>query len=127
MSPKKVDDRETNLMLSKRFAKVPNYVKKIKRDIKEEAEVLKNLQIEEQKEADKKMRLMSSRELSELRQSLNNKWDEVNGKYQNYTHIKKPNTIALRVMKEGMEKELEQLEKYIDMVHKPKIFVDSLK
>ena len=59
-----------------------------------------------------------------MRESLKQKWNEVNYKYQKLTHVRIVDTIGLKSRKENYEKELGEIEGDIKKLNKLYIFVD---
>ena len=68
---------------------------------------------------------MSEEELKILREGLKKKWEEVNKEYQSITHISKIDSVGLRRKKERCEKELAQIEKDLEKLNKPYVFIDA--
>jgi predicted GTPase len=62
--------------------------------------------------------------VEEIREGLKRKWDEVNKKYQEITHIRLIDTTGLKRRKEGYEQELKQIEQDIKKLNKAYIFVE---
>ena len=58
-------------------------------------------------------------------EALKRKWEVVHKRYQEMTHLSKLDTHGQVRKKESSEKELSQLEKDIEMLSKPYIFVDT--
>jgi hypothetical protein len=68
---------------------------------------------------------MDEAEKKELIASLKQKWEVVHKEYQTLTHKKNLDTIGLKRRFEQCERELNQLEKDIQMLSKNFIFVDT--
>lgn len=112
-------------MKKKTYGKVPQYMQKIKKEIEDEYQLVREMQIEEENERDKQKFLMSDEERKELIAALKKKWEIVHKEYQEITHIQKIDTIGKKKKKETCEKELAQLEKDIQKLSKNFIFVDT--
>ena len=118
------DDKSDNPMQSKRFAKVPDYIGRIRQILnqdKRRAEIAEKQRLRKQYN-DK--HLMSFEEAKKFKDSLKNKWESVNSNYQLMTHSKPDSNVLIR-KKENFEKELEQLEKDLKRLDKPFIMVDK--
>jgi hypothetical protein len=109
----------------KSYGKVPEYLQKIKVDVEQEYETLRQLKDEEKKEQEQQRYLMSPEEVRTLREGLQKKWDAVNREYQTVTHISKIDTQGLKRKKENCEKELAQLERDMALLDKAYVFVDT--
>ena len=103
------------------YGKVPEYLSKVKQEIKREQEIVENCVLNSQQ---------NSPDMSEfeemdpgLRQSLINqlklKWDQVNGKYQKICHRVTIDSLGDIKRKEAQEAELQQLEDDIEKLSKP--------
>ncbi|CAG9320757.1 ENKUR_2 [Blepharisma stoltei] len=123
-APKTVPE-QPNPLQKKDFGQVPQYLNKIKGDIEEEYNTLKQLKREQEEEQEKQKYLVSQEEVKELRDGLKKKWEAVNKEYQMITHIRKPDTQGLKRKKENCEKELAQLEKDMAALDRAYVFVDS--
>ncbi|CAK81507.1 unnamed protein product (macronuclear) [Paramecium tetraurelia] len=121
-SPKQ-EDEELNWLTKKDYGHIPLYLSQIKDHLQqsylEEQENVKR-QLEAQND---KLQLLSEEELKQIREGLKQRYDEVNKQYQQYTHLKKFDTVGLKRRKEQFEKELIQLEKDMDKLKKPYVFV----
>lgn len=67
--------------------------------------------------------MLSEEEVRELREGLKNKWDEVNKKYQQLTHVRLVDTVGLKRKKEGYERQLKEIEDDIKKLNKAYVFV----
>ena len=56
---------------------------------------------------------MNKEEVENLREGLKKRWDQVHSEYQSITHVSKFDTVGLTRKKEGCERELDRLEKYM--------------
>jgi len=71
----------------KNYGKTPNYLQKIKNEIEDEYQLVKEMQIEEDNEREKQKFLLPDRERQELIDALKKKWEIVHKEYQEITHI----------------------------------------
>ncbi len=74
-------------MKKKNYGKTPNYLQKIKNEIEDEYQLVKEMQIEEDNEREKQKFLLPDRERQELIDALKKKWEIVHKEYQEITHI----------------------------------------
>ncbi len=97
----------------------------MKKEIDDEYQLVREMQIEEENERDKQKYLMQDEERQQLIEALKKKWEVVHKEYQQITHLSKIDTIGKKARKENCEKELAQLEKDIQKLSKNYIFVDT--
>jgi hypothetical protein len=97
----------------KAYGKTPQYLEKIKKEIDDEYQLVREMQLEEENERDKQKFLLPDDERQQLIAALKKKWEIVHKEYQEITHIQKIDTIGKKNKKENCEKELAQLEKDI--------------
>jgi hypothetical protein len=83
---------------------------KIKNEIQDEYNLVKEMQIEEQNEKDKQKMLMPEEERQELIAALKRKWEQLHLQYQRETHHSKLDTLGKKNRKENLEKQLDQVE-----------------
>ena len=100
-------------------------MEKIKREIEDEYQLVREMQIEEENERDRQKFLLDEQERNELIAALKKKWEVVHKEYQTLTHKVKLDTLGIKNKKENCEKELAQLEKDIAKLSKNYIFVDT--
>ena len=100
-------------------------MEKIKREIEDEYQLVREMQIEEENERDRQKFLLDEQERNELIAALKQKWEVVHREYQTLTHKGKLDTMGIKNKKENCEKELAQLEKDIAKLSKNYIFVDT--
>jgi hypothetical protein len=112
-APKLPANTEKDYLKKKNFGKVPKYIQKIKNEIEDEYQMVREMQIEEENERDKQKFLMTDDERKELIAALKKKWEVVHKEYQEITHIQKIDTIGKKKKKETCEHQLAQLEKDI--------------
>ena len=97
----------------------------IKKEIDDEYQLVREMQIEEEADMDRQKFLMDEDEKAELIAALKKKWEVVHKEYQTLTHKSKLDTIGLREKFEACERELKQLEQDITKLSKNYIFVDT--
>ena len=125
-APKLPVNPDRDYLKKKNFGKVPQYIQKIKSEIEDEYQMVREMQIEEENERDKQKFLLTDDERQELIAALKKKWEVVHKEYQEITHIQKIDTIGKKKKKETCEQQLAQLEKDIQKLSKNYIFVDTL-
>lgn len=123
-APKKLPEPEDPLK-RKSYGQVPPYLAKIKQDLNSEYDTLQQLHREAEAESDKQRYLLPSEEVQELIEGLKKKWEAVNREYQKATHVVKVDTQGQKRRKEGCEAQLAQIEKDIQTLSKPYVFVDA--
>ena len=109
----------------KNYGKVPKYLQKIKNEIEDEYQLVREMQIEEEADMDRQKFLMDETEKQELIAALKKKWEVVHREYQTLTHKNKLDTLGLKEKYESCERELRQLEGDIQKLSKNYIFVDT--
>lgn len=125
LKPAKKTPEPEDPLKKKTYGKVPQYLQKIKNDIEEEYTTLRQLKQDQNDEQEKKKYMMTFEEIQTLKEGLKKKWEVVNKEYQTITHIRKPDTQGLKRKKENCEKELAQIEKDLELLEKPYVFVDA--
>lgn len=125
LKPAKTTPEAEDPLKKKTYGIVPQYLRKIKNDIEEEYSTLRQLKQDQKDEQEKMKFMMSYEEIQALKDGLKKKWEVVNREYQTITHIRKPDTQGLKRKKENCEKELAQIEKDLELLEKPFVFVDS--
>lgn len=105
---------------------MPVFLQKIKREIEDEYQLVREMQLEEENERDRQKFLMDDAERNELISALKKKWEVVHREYQTLTHKGKLDTLGVKNKKENCEKDLAQLEKDIAKLSKNYIFVDTV-
>lgn len=118
-------NKEKDYLKKKNYGKVPKYLQKIKNEIEDEYQLVREMQIEEEADMDRQKFLMDETEKQELIAALKKKWEVVHKEYQTLTHKNKLDTIGLLEKYERCERELHQLEKDIQKLSKNYIFVDT--
>ena len=79
----------------KQYGKTPDYIHKIKENIDNEYKMIQNLQAE----YEPRKNCLTEAEISEIREGLKKKWDEVNHEYQRHTHIRLVDTHGSKTRK----------------------------
>lgn len=126
-APKVKENNGKDYTKKKDYGKTPKYLQKIKKEIDQEYELVREMQMEEDQQRDRDKYLLPDDEREELIASLKKKWEVVHKTYQEITHVSKIDTVGLRRKKENCEQELKQLEKDIEKLAKNKfIFVDTI-
>ena len=124
-APKLPKNNDKDYLKKKNYGKVPKYLQKIKGEIDDEYQMVREMQMEEEAEMDRQKFLMDEKEKQELIAALKKKWEVVHKEYQCLTHKQKLDTLGLKGRYEQCERELNQLEKDIQMISKNYIFVDT--
>ena len=126
LAPKMPVNKDKDFLKKRMYGKVPKYMEKIKNEIEEEYQLVREIQIEEENERDKQKFLLPDEEKKELIAALKKKWEIVHREYQTITHVGKMDTRGLVNKKESCEQQLKQLEKDIEKLSKNYIFVDTM-
>jgi len=113
------------MLKKKTYGKVPKYVTKIRAEIEDEYNLVREMQIEEQNERDRQRMLMPEEERQELIAALKKKWEVLMRDYQKESHHGKLDTIGKKGRKEILEAEMDQVEADIKKLQKNYIFVDT--
>jgi hypothetical protein len=124
-APKMPQNKDIDYLKKKNYGKVPKKLQQIKKEIEDEYQLVREMQIEEEADMDRQKFLMDEAEKQELIAALKKKWEVVHKEYQTLTHKNKMDTIGLKEKFEGCERELNQLEKDIQKLSKNYIFVDT--
>lgn len=120
--PKKVENKELNYSRKEDFGKVPEYLSKVKEEIRRENDLIERYvrkQLGEVEAAPEDIEEMSGQEKYELIDALKAKWDSVNAKYQRITHLVQLDTTGQVRRKETLEAELSALERDIERLERP--------
>lgn len=125
IAPKLPTNTQKDYLKKKNFGKVPQFLQKIKREIEDEYQLVREMQIEEENERDRQKFMLDDHEKTELIAALKKKWEVVHKEYQTLTHKGKLDTLGIKNKKENCERELAQLEKDIAKLSKNYIFVDT--
>jgi hypothetical protein len=116
---------QKDYLKKKNFGKVPNYISKIKNEIEDEYNLVREMQIEEQNERDRQKFLMPEGERQELIAALKKKWEVLHIEYQQMTHYVKLDTLGKKNKMEGFMREMDQIESDIKKLSKNYIFIDT--
>jgi hypothetical protein len=110
------------------YGEVPKYLGTVKQEIMSEKRYIEDVlsqQAREQEGGMTQTRLLQEDERLRLVDQLKSKWEDVNQLYQTMTHFVRLDTIGKVRRKEDCEKQLEQLEKNIEKMSKPYVFVEA--
>ena len=124
-APKLPSNNDKDFLKKKNYGKVPKYLQTIKKEIEDEYQLVREMQIEEEAEMDRQKFLMDESEKEEMIAALKKKWEVVHKEYQTLTHKNKLDTLGLKEKFESCERELKQLERDIEKLSKNYIFVDT--
>ena len=131
MEPKKrkiANDSDLDYYMKKKdYGKVPKYIQKRKEDY--ENDIINNLEVERQNmmyEKSKKKEI-DNEELYQLREGLEKKLKELRYEYGKISHRRKFDTLVTKNYKEKLEKEIEQVEKDLELLKMDKVVVDMTK
>jgi len=107
------------------FGKVPAYLSNVKAEIAAEQEYIAS-EMEATRayyNTEPQMQLLEETERCKLLQKLKKKWELINKKYQNSTHVVTLDTVGKVRRKEDYESNLHQLEVAIEKLSKEFVFV----
>ena len=111
---------EPDFLHKDEYGRVPSYLEDVKREVEEEREFIEHMieqQELEESGGEAVGRELSEEERQELLSALRERWNEVNRRYQRMSHqtITTSNSTLGQVrLKEGCERELDELEKDIE-------------
>lgn len=109
-APKLPANKDKDYLKKKNYGKVPKYVTKIKTEIEDEYNLVREMQIEEQNERDRQKMLMPEEERQELIAALKKKWEQLHHTFQKESIHSKLDTLGKKTRKENLEKEMDQIE-----------------
>merc|ERR1712151_1072549 len=92
--PKLPAQKDKDMLKKKNYGKVPKYVTKIKTEIEDEYNLVREMQIKEQNERDKQKMLMPEDERQELIAALKKKWEVLHKDFQKEAHHGKLDTLG---------------------------------
>lgn len=124
MAPRKKKIQEKDYLHKKDYGKVPEYLKKLKIEIENEYKSIREMQIRNEEEEAKKKKVLTDEEIETLRQGLIKKLEQLKYSYGQITHKKKFDTLVCLRKKEGLEKEMEIIEKDLQKLNNKKVIVD---
>jgi hypothetical protein len=126
--PKKRPVNGPDYLKKNDFGKVPKYLGKVKKELAAEQDYIQQCLEQEHmmtQQRQPQMQLLEESERQRLLTQLKTKWEQVNHNYQNMTHIVTLDTIGKVRRKEEYESQLQQLEKSIEKMSKPLVFVQA--
>lgn len=130
--PQGLGETEPDYLAKADYGKVPEYLSQVKEEIRRENDMIDAYVMEMGRaqgaveEPGEELVEMSAAERNELVRALKRKWDAVNAKYQKMAHTVKLDTVGKVKRKEGMEKELVQIEADIERLERPgPVYVSS--
>jgi len=103
VAPKLPANKETDYLKKKAYGKTPGYLTKIKNEIQDEYNLVKEMQIEEQAERDRQKMLMPEEERQELIAALKRKWEQLHLQYQNDTCPYRADRVAIAAADGGRQ------------------------
>lgn len=80
-APKLPQNNDKDYLKKRNYGKVPKYLQKIKKDIDDEYQLVREMQIEEEADLDRQKFLMDENEKQELLAALKKKWEVVHKEY----------------------------------------------
>ena len=81
LAPTMPVNKDKDFLKKRNYGKVPKYMEKIKNEIEEEYQLVREIQIEEENERDKQKYLLPDEERKELIAALKKKWEVVHKEY----------------------------------------------
>lgn len=118
--PKGLKEEEKSFLKKETYGKVPEYLKKVKKEVQREKEVVEFCVKEKANEPEEEEYIMfDEMERQHLIYSLKRKWDDVNSTYQKICHRVSINSLGDIKRKEAQEAELQQLEDDIQRLSRP--------
>lgn len=110
-APKLQSQKDKDYLKKKAYGAVPKYLTKIRNEIEDEYNLVREMQIEEQDERDRQKFLMPDTERQELISALKKKWESLNKQFQEKTHYVMPlDTVGKKNRMDGLTKEMDQIE-----------------
>lgn len=80
-APKLPVNNDKDYLKKKNYGKVPKYLQTIKKEIEDEYQLVREMQIEDEADMDRQKFLMADDEKQELIQALKKKWEVVHKEY----------------------------------------------
>ena len=125
-APKLAASKDQDYLKKKTYGQVPKYITKIKNEIQDEYNLVREMQLEEQQEKDRQKFLMPENERQELIAALKKKWEVLNKQFQAQAHYSMPlDTIGKKARADALTREMDGLEMDIKKLQKNYIFVDT--
>lgn len=112
-----IESTDLNYLKKEDYGKVPEYLKKVREEIRRENEMIDKYvkeQLGEVEREPERFEEFSDYERQELVSKLKEKWDYVNAQYQKITHLVRIDTTGQVRRKEQLEAELKTLETDIE-------------
>jgi len=81
LAPKLPTNTQKDFLKKKNYGKVPQFLQKIKGEIEDEYQLVREMQIEEENERDRQKFLLDEQERNELIAALKKKWEIVHKEY----------------------------------------------
>lgn len=81
VAPKIPQNTQKDYLKKKTYGKVPQYLQKIKNEIDDEYQLVREMQLEEENERDRQKNIMPENERQELIAALKKKWEIVHKEY----------------------------------------------
>ncbi|KAG9394566.1 Calmodulin-binding [Carpediemonas membranifera] len=103
------------------FGKVPNYLNRVKTEVEEEYKMVETMRQEANPASRSNVVEMPEEERQQLLAALRERWQKVDGEFQLTSFVL--DTDSSKRKYEGLAKELQQLEKDIEMLEKGKVVV----
>ena len=107
LAPKLAANKDKDFLKKKTYGQVPKYVTKIKQEIEDEYNLVREMQIDEQNDRDRQKMLMPEEERQELIAALKKKWEVLHHKFQKESIHSKLDTIGKKSRKENLEREMD--------------------
>ncbi len=130
---KKPTDTQINWTQKPDYGKAPDYLKDIKREIEEEYQYISQIHEKQQQKNGQEMQLLTEAERKELLAALQARWTKLNEEYchesfalpaKKKSHAQQPPLEkSKRAKKERLEAEMAGIEKDIEKLSKPNIFI----
>lgn len=112
-----LQNNDLNYLKKEDYGKVPGYLSKVRDEIERENEMIDKYVKEQLGEVEREPETyeeIPDNERMELINALKNKWDNVNARYQQITHLVRLDTTGQVRRKEQLEAELKTLETDIE-------------
>lgn len=119
--PKVIDKGKMSYLDKEDYGKIPQYLSKVKDEIRQENEMIDRY-VKEQMGGDddepERFERLSEIERASLLTQLKQKWDTINASYQCITHLVVLDTRGQARRKENLERELETVEADIEKLNR---------
>jgi hypothetical protein len=124
MAPRKINNKEFDYLKKKDYGKVPEYLKKLKKEVEKEYIAIREMQRRNEEEEAKRKKVLSEEEIRTLREGLLKRLEQLKLSYGSITHKKKFDTLVLLRKKESLEKQMAIIEKDLASLNNQKVVVD---